>query len=171
MQNDVNSFAELALDCLKPKLGGKAPWDTLKDDAGRTPLHLAALHNNAFLVRTIADEFPVRPLASRRRIHVHLLTHPVSLTACRRAWRVLCVRPPQALVQVRCTRGYTPLDWAAVSCSVDALKLLINRGANVKGGGDGPSPLKLTLTLDKQVRAAGALGGSAAPSASLCKRR
>ncbi|GFH19060.1 flagellar associated protein, partial [Haematococcus lacustris] len=49
--NDCNEFAELALKELGPRLpGGKPDW-TKADDMGRLPLHLAALYNNAYIVK------------------------------------------------------------------------------------------------------------------------
>ncbi|KAJ9504727.1 hypothetical protein QJQ45_025822 [Haematococcus lacustris] len=49
--NDCNEFAELALNELGPRLpGGKPAW-TKADDMGRLPLHLAALYNNAYIVK------------------------------------------------------------------------------------------------------------------------
>jgi hypothetical protein len=64
MQNDCSEFAQLALAKVGPKCTGGAPNWAITDAEGRTPLMLAALYNNTFLVRHIIDEAKVRDLSA-----------------------------------------------------------------------------------------------------------
>lgn len=57
-QSDQSQFAKDAVKRLTKLAGGTLSWD-LKDDESRSPLMLAALHNNKYLVKHLVTDVKV----------------------------------------------------------------------------------------------------------------
>lgn len=63
LQTPLSRFSESAMSVLLGRGGGDAAalgWAELHDAQGRTPLHLAALHDNAYMTRFLLEQAKVR---------------------------------------------------------------------------------------------------------------
>jgi hypothetical protein len=49
-QNSVGEFAAKAISTLEKKEGSSLDWDVL-DEEGRTPMMVAACHDNAYIIK------------------------------------------------------------------------------------------------------------------------
>ncbi|KAG2491133.1 hypothetical protein HYH03_010576 [Edaphochlamys debaryana] len=61
--NPLSRFAEQVVDMLQQRAGGALDWGSHADAQGRGPLHLAALHDNAFMCRYLLESAKLDPNA------------------------------------------------------------------------------------------------------------
>ena len=123
------------------------------DKDGMTPLHYAAASGNAQCTFALLEAGADATLSTKPNrqsvLHLAATSHSNFRMADFGALAVLLFRPPANLnVNARCSRGARPLHYAAEQKDLEAMRLLVLRGADLKARDrEGRTGLQLSANL------------------------